>query len=311
MLPQASMSRKLRSLHRWSVWNVGGLLTLAVFIASVGFAAPIPAPKDDTKKEDTKKSDSPKDGTKADQSKKADPRPRPGGPGGFPGGGPPGFFRQAMRLGAHVDAVSPDLADQLDLPKGQGLVVRTVVPNSAAAKAGLKTNDVLLEVNGKSVPSNVGELARQLADVKADATIDIVVLRKGKKETIKDVKLPEVKSLPSGGFPPGVPPRPIGLQPGFNGTAAVVTTIIQTGDRFILRHQEGGTIITLNGTTADGKPKIKEILVQEGGRSEKYETVDKVPEKHQDKVKNLVEIGEKAPVKSKSKTEGDKKGESP
>src|SRR5207244_13124744 len=54
-----------------------------------------------------------------------------------------------MRLGIHVDKPSATLTDQLDLPKGQGLVIAQVVTDSAAAKAGLKANDILLEVDGK------------------------------------------------------------------------------------------------------------------------------------------------------------------
>ena len=48
----------------------------------------------------------------------------------------------------------------------------------------------------------------------------------------------------------------------------------------------------------------------EAGRNEKYESVDKVPEKHRNKVKSLVEMSEKAPVKTKAKSEGEKKRES-
>jgi hypothetical protein len=69
--------------------------------------------------------------------------------------------------------------------------------------------------------------------------------------------------------------------------------MIRTQDRFTLRHQEGSLIISLTGQTADGKPKIKEINVQDGLRSEKYESVDKVPERYRDKVQNLIEMSEK------------------
>jgi hypothetical protein len=245
---------------------------------------------------------------------------------GFPGqpgaGGamPPGFgfFGSSGRLGARVEPVSDTLADQLDLPKGQGLVVRDLVAGSAAAKSGIKPHDVLLEFNGKAVPNQIENFTRMMADVKADTAIELVVLRKGKKETIKDVKLPEVRAglpgFPQGGFPgagqppggfpqapPGGFPRPAAgfpQLPGIGGAAAAVTTTMtRTPDRFTLRHEEGSLIITLTGRTADGKPKISEINVQEGLRSERYESVDKVPERYQDKVKNLIEMSEKGSVR--------------
>src|SRR5262245_49934157 len=69
-------------------------------------------------------------------------------PGGFPGGFPgmPGFGKLSPgRLG--IEAVAPNevLVDQLDLPAKKGLVIEKVVADSAAAKAGLKKNDILLE----------------------------------------------------------------------------------------------------------------------------------------------------------------------
>lgn len=216
------------------------------------------------------------------------------------------------RLGVFVEPPSNTLAEQLDLPKGQGLVVRQVLPDSAAATAGLKPHDLLLELDGKVVPNRVEDLTRLLAALKPDTTVEVMVLRKGKKESIKDVKLPEAKALspgfPQAGFPGagqpqvGLPQPLLGLQaPGIGGAASVVTTLIRTQDNFTLRHQEGNAVITLTGQTADGKPKIKQIQVQEGLRFEQYESVDKVPEKYRDKVKNLIELSEKGSLKLENK----------
>jgi hypothetical protein len=98
------------------------------------------------------------------------------------------------RLGVQVQTPGAALVEQLDLPKEHGLVISEVVPDSAAAKAGLKANDILLEFAGKAVPSDPGEFIRQLGDVKADQSVDAVVLRKGRKETVKGVKLPEARA---------------------------------------------------------------------------------------------------------------------
>jgi len=288
------------------------LLTLVVFLFSVGFAAPVSGAKDDNKKETTKKEDNDKDSSKKDGTKEKGQNQggRPGIPSANTSPVPPGpaFMRGAMRLGAHVEPVSAEVADQLDLPKGQGLMVRNVMPDSPAAKAGLKAHDVILEIDGKKVSNNIPELARMLGDIKKDSAVDVVVLRKGKKETIKEVKLPEAKGIPSGGFPGPRPAGnfqpPAGFNPGAGGFGMVATTIItQTKDHCTLRHQEGACVITLTG---DGEGKVKEIVILDGGRPEKYESVDKVPEKHQEKIKKLMEIGEKSHVKSE-KTEGKSK----
>ena len=362
----------LRPMRRWPLGRAGGLLTLAVFVAGVGFAAPVPARKDETKKEKPKKDEPRKEEPKKEQqdkdkSKKTDAdkeidelleemtrnmgrgvdasvakrmreqmRPGvmrmsaeqrkqmlamyrrrnqvgfPGAPGGVPMPAGFGGQRYNARLGVRVEPPSAALAEQLELPKGQGLVVQEVSPGSAAAKAGLKSHDLLLELHGKAVPNRIEELARLMADIKADTAVEVVVLRKGKKETIKDVKLPEAKAIPPGfpggpgvfppgGFPQapgGFPQPPAGFNPpGIGGGSSVVTTMVRTAERLTLRHQEGSLIITLTGKIAEGKPKIKEIRVQDGGRSEAYENVDKVPERYRDKVTNLIEMCEKGRVR--------------
>lgn len=56
--------------------------------------------------------------------------------------------------GVKVEALTPDIAQQLNLPEGtRGVVVASVDPQSSAAQAGLQTGDVIQEVNHKPVNS--------------------------------------------------------------------------------------------------------------------------------------------------------------
>jgi hypothetical protein len=102
----------------------------------------------------------------------------------------PRFLDIDGRLGATLEKVHPVLVDQLDLPRGQGLVIRAVKVEAAAANAGLKSNDILWELNGKPVPDDMREFARLLGDIQAKTPVGAVVLRKGQKETIKELMLP-------------------------------------------------------------------------------------------------------------------------
>jgi len=61
-----------------------------------------------------------------------------------------GHVRRA-RLGITVEPVTSDLAASLKLKDVRGAVVRDVSPNSAADQAGLKSGDVVLSFNGRSV----------------------------------------------------------------------------------------------------------------------------------------------------------------
>ena len=239
--------------------------------------------------------------------------------GAFAPGGGVWVTGHTSRLGARVEPPSATLAAQLDLPKGRGLVLKEVLPDSAAEKAGLKPHDILLELNGEKVPNEVEGLKRLMDDIKADTAVEAVVLRKGKTEKIKGLKLPEAKETQPGfpGFAPGNFQPPAGgvAAPGFGGGAwagvftppggaghTVMTTMFRTDDRFTTRHQEGSLVITLTGKAADGKAKVHDIHVQDGGQTSKYESLDKVPEQYRDKVKNLIEMSEKSGVRIEIKS---------
>jgi hypothetical protein len=75
-------------------------------------------------------------------------------------------------------------------------------------------------------------------------------------------------------------------------TKGVFTTLFRNDDRFTARHQEGTLIITLTGKTAKGKASITEIVVEDGGKTHKYDNIDDVPERYRDKVKSLAEMSE-------------------
>jgi serine protease Do len=54
-------------------------------------------------------------------------------------------------LGVNIQTMNPALAKQFDLKNSKGALVSEVTPNSPAAKAGLKSGDVIVEFNGKPV----------------------------------------------------------------------------------------------------------------------------------------------------------------
>jgi beta-lactamase regulating signal transducer with metallopeptidase domain len=216
------------------------------------------------------------------------------------------------RLGVRVSAPSAALADQLDLPKGQGLVVEEVLPGSAAAKAGLKVNDVLLELDGKPVPSDHTGLVKLLAVIKPDAPVNVVVLRKGKKEGIKGLTL---AGPATGETSPHVirwqfqeiPKGPVGFwkkfpDPMVRGANAIRTTVVRTDEKFTTQYQEGTLTITVTGSLAGGKPTVTSVEVQDGGAGARYESLDKVPDKYQARVKQLIGISAKGQIDLDRKT---------
>ena len=201
------------------------------------------------------------------------------------------------RLGVQVTAPSQTLVDQLELPTDQGLVLEEVGPNSAAGKAGLKSHDVLLEMNGKPVPNKVESFYKMLDEIKPNEPVDAVVLRKGKKETIKGLTLPESKPVAQDaqeqrmereGFP-GLRGR-LGRIGGGMFNRGGMTTFNRNNDEFTTKHREGDVSIVIRGRVEQDGAKVKEITIEENGQKDTYESVDKVPAAHKEKVQKLTEM---------------------
>jgi membrane-associated protease RseP (regulator of RpoE activity) len=86
-------------------------------------------------------------------------------------------------LGVQVAAPTEEQRKAQKIPKKHGIVIVDVIAESPAAKAGLKTNDVLLKVDGKELES-VGDLIDAVQQAK-EKPLKLEVLRDGKKETIE------------------------------------------------------------------------------------------------------------------------------
>src|SRR3989442_2716082 len=85
-------------------------------------------------------------------------------------------------LGVGVDEASEALADQLGLDPGVGLVVTHVSADSPAAKAGLKKNDVLIDLEGQSLV-HPAQLRKLVQARKPGDKVKLVFYRGGKKQT--------------------------------------------------------------------------------------------------------------------------------
>lgn len=85
-------------------------------------------------------------------------------------------------LGVHVVEASAALRDQLGLAKDEGVVVEAVAPDGSAAKAGLRTNDLLLSLDEVKL-SDAEDLRAELRRRGPGDTVSIELLRKGEKKT--------------------------------------------------------------------------------------------------------------------------------
>ncbi len=93
-------------------------------------------------------------------------------------------------LGVSIQNLNADLADQFNLKSSAGAIVTDVMPDSPAAKAGLKSNDVILQYDGKPVKDGRSlKFAVAATEPGHEARIDI--LRDGKADSVT-VKVTEV-----------------------------------------------------------------------------------------------------------------------
>jgi len=86
-------------------------------------------------------------------------------------------------LGVELREVNGDTAKELKLPAERGVVISSIVPDSPAAKAGLKEDDVVTEINGQRV-EGAAQFRRMIREIPAGRTAQLTVWRDGRAETV-------------------------------------------------------------------------------------------------------------------------------
>ena len=87
-------------------------------------------------------------------------------------------------LGVLVQKITPELAEELGLEDESGALVSKVDPAGPAAKAKIERYDVIVEFDDKPI-ADLSELPRAVAETAVDKTVDVVVVRDGKRKTLR------------------------------------------------------------------------------------------------------------------------------
>jgi serine protease Do len=150
-------------------------------------------------------------------------------------------------LGVHIQSVTDDIAESLGLKDHNGALVADVTPNGPAAKAGLKSGDVILKFDGKEV-NEFARLPRIVSETAINKDVDVELLRDGKKMSIKVTvaEMPDDKDIeqasnpekPSGGKKDSAGGNVTGL--GFSVTA--VTAALR--EKYDLPSDAKGLVVT-------------------------------------------------------------------
>ena len=85
-------------------------------------------------------------------------------------------------LGVGIQDINDEMADYYGIKDKEGVLVSKVFPGDPADEAGIKTKDIITEVNGQKIKSS-HELTRIIADFHVGEKVKIKVLRDGKEKT--------------------------------------------------------------------------------------------------------------------------------
>ena len=86
-------------------------------------------------------------------------------------------------LGVETRDVNGEKAKELKLPGERGVLLVSVVPDSPAAKAGLKENDVITEINSQRVEGAL-QFRRMIHEIPSGRTVQLGIIRDGRAQTI-------------------------------------------------------------------------------------------------------------------------------
>jgi len=189
-------------------------------------------------------------------------------------------------MGVHTQDVTPELANALDLKPPRGVLVAESLDNSPAAKAGIRSGDVINTINGEPVQSS-REFSKSISEIPPGTTVTLGLIRKGRVGTVK-VTLIQLPSPPSdvalekkyrGSHDPKDPPSRLGLtlSPGEStDTDGVVVTDVEPGgigaDRGL---QTGDIIVEVDGKSVHSPSDVDEAL-DNAKRNRKFNVLARV-----------------------------------
>jgi serine protease Do len=152
-------------------------------------------------------------------------------------------------LGIRIQSLDTDMAENIGLPDQHGALVAKVDPAGPGQKAGLKDGDVVLKFDGKDI-TEMRRLPRYVAGTAIGKTVEMVIWRNGKKQTITATvgEMPEdpAEQLAKGGKTDKTKPSPSKdgtlVIPGTGLTVAVPTP--QLRERFGIDDEAKGLLVT-------------------------------------------------------------------
>jgi serine protease Do len=176
-------------------------------------------------------------------------------------------------LGVQIQPVTAGIADSLGLKKAEGAMVDEPQSGSPAAKAGVKSGDVITAVNGTPV-KDARDLARTIGMMAPDSAVKLDIMRQGEPQTVSLTlaQMPndqQVASNDSGqnAAPSGVPHLGLQVAPardvsGAGNEGVVVTGVDPDGPAAEQGFQTGTVILDVGGKAVANAGDVRQALVE-------------------------------------------------
>ena len=166
-------------------------------------------------------------------------------------------------LGVGGDPITPDIAEQVHLPKdATGVIVTDTIPDGPADKAGVKRGDVILAVNGKAI-TNHDELRLTISQMPPGTKAVLSISRDGKPISI-DVTLSQFAERPNelfdgieGGKLPDDVRRHLGIDTRITG---LVVTKVDDKSEYTQDLPQGAVVVEINRSPVEDLAAAKALL---------------------------------------------------
>jgi len=134
-------------------------------------------------------------------------------------------------LGVGIQDVSRDIAESVGLPTAQGALVTEPTKDSPADKAGVKSGDVITQVDGKDITTAL-DLSRTIAGKNPGTKVELTIFRDGKEQklTVELGKLDEATVAEEDQQQPVQPEEPAAPAP----TSVGLTLVPNSGSEGLL-----------------------------------------------------------------------------
>ncbi len=173
-------------------------------------------------------------------------------------------------LGVQIQPVTSDIADSLGLKKAAGAMVDEPQSGSPAAKAGIKSGDVITAVNGVQV-KDARELARTIGMMAPDSSVKLDIVRNGEPRTItatlaevpneQQAKADSDSAQPTSGVPHlGLQVAPAREVSGAGEKGVVVTAVDPDGPAAEQGILTGNVILEVGGKAVAGGDDVRNAL---------------------------------------------------